>query len=131
MNKVMQILEQGIDGASRRQNHISNNIANADTPGYKREDIDFKSTLRKMVDPEQGLSLSRTRNNHLAGRNNLSSSFNNFKESNTSFRVDGGNVDIEREMAEMAKNNVYFDTLAQQLDANFNRLHSVLDRSGG
>ncbi len=127
----MQILEQGIDGASKRQSHISNNIANADTPGYKREDIDFKSALRKMAGPERGHSLSKTRNNHLAGRQNYNSGLNNFKERNTSFRVDGSNVDIEREMAEMAKNNVYFDTLAQQLDASFNRIHSVLDRSGG
>ncbi|MFN2364136.1 MAG: flagellar basal body rod protein FlgB, partial [Halarsenatibacteraceae bacterium] len=73
MNRVMQILEQGIDGASRRQSHISNNIANADTPGYKREDIDFKSALRKLAGPERGLSLSRTRNNHLAG-NEISNS---------------------------------------------------------
>ncbi len=131
MNRVMQILEQGIDGASRRQNHISNNIANADTPGYKRQDIDFKSALRKVVEPGHNLSLSRTRNNHLAGKENHHSGHNYFKERNTSFRVDGGNVDIEREMAEMAKNNVYFDTLAQQLDAGFNRIHSVLDRSGG
>lgn len=131
MNRVMQILEQGIDGASRRQNLISNNIANADTPGYKRQDIDFKSALRKVVEPGHNLSLSRTRNNHLAGKENHHSGHNYFKERNTSFRVDGGNVDIEREMAEMAKNNIYFDTLAQQLDAGFNRIHSVLDRSGG
>lgn len=131
MNQVMQILEQGIDGASRRQSHISNNIANADTPEYKREDIDFKSALRKLAGPERGLSLSRTRNDHLAGKDISNSGLNNFKERNSSFRVDGNNVDIEREMAEMAKNNIYFNTLTQQLDAGFNRLQSVLDRSGG
>ncbi len=127
----MEILEQGIDGASRRQNYISNNIANADTPGYKREDIDFKSALRKLAGPERGITPSRTRSNHLTGGDISNSRINNFKERNTSFRVDGSNVDIEREMAEMAKNNIYFNTLAQQMDASFNRLHSVLDRSGG
>lgn len=131
MNRVMRILEQGIDGANRRQNHISNNIANADTPGYKREDIDFKSALRKMAGPERGLLLSKTSNNHQAGRDISDSGLSNFKGRNTSFRVDGSNVDIEREMAEMAKNNIYYDTLAQQLDASFNRLQGVLDRSGG
>lgn len=132
MNQIINLMAKGLDGAAQRQTYISNNIANADTPGYKREDIDFQNTLRDAISQRTNLPLKSTRNNHIDTTNlSNSSKFSPFKESNTNFRIDGSNVDIEREMAEMAKNNIYFDTLAQQLNSKFNMLGSVLERSGG
>jgi len=130
---MLNLLQTGLSGASRRQDAITNNIANADTPGYKREDVDFKSTLENMTSTRPGLELNTTHPGHLTGTGSGAhpQEFNHFRETATSLRLDGNNVDIEKEMAEMAKNNLYFDTLAQQTDAKFNTIHSVLERSGG
>lgn len=132
LNQIMDLMAKGLDGAAQRQTYISDNIANADTPGYKRKDVNFQNTLRNVISQRISLPLESTRDNHLNTANgNNSLDFSPFKENNTNFRIDGNNVDIEREMAEMAKNNIYFDTLAQQLNSKFNMLGSVLERSGG
>ena len=47
MDSTINLLQLGLDGAKKRQEAISNNIANVDTPGYKRKDVDFLSVLKK------------------------------------------------------------------------------------
>ena len=134
MNDYTGMLEAGMEGASRRQDAIANNIANADTPGYKREDVEFKGVLAEKAGSDAGDrgGLRRTNPRHLPGRRGKlsGSNFVHFREEGTSLRHDENNVDIEREMAEMAKNELYFNTVAQQLDAKFNNLQTVMDRSG-
>ncbi len=136
MNEYLNFLQTGLDGASERQSALTNNIANADTPGYKREDVDFRSTLRgKMEGNSSGggrTELRRTHPGHLAGRRTegTGAEFKRYKETDTSYRYDENNVDIEREMAELSKNEIYFSTLSQQINAKFNNLGTVLERGG-
>lgn len=132
MSDYTDMLQLGMEGASRRQDALANNIANVDTPGYKREDVEFRSALREKAG-EAGFrgELTTTNARHFSSRtftphNNIK----HFKETGTSLRHDENNVDIEREMAEIAKNEIYFNTLSQQLDARFNNLNTVIERSG-
>ena len=134
MNDYTSMLQLGMEGASRRHSALSNNIANVDTPGYKREDVEFRSALREKIgDDGSRATMSVTNPRHFSGRNSALSQhgeINHFKDTDTSFRHDENNVDIEREMAELAKNEIYFNTLSQQLDAKFNNLNQVIERSG-
>ncbi len=134
MDDYIGMLEAGMEGASRRQEALTNNIANVDTPGYKREDVEFKGMLAEKAGSDNigGESLQRTNPRHLSGRrgDTAGDNFAHFREEGTSLRHDENNVDIEREMAEMAKNELYFNTVAQQLDAKFNNLQTIMDRSG-
>ena len=41
------IMDKAADASWKRESAISNNIANADTPGYKRQDVDFESALKR------------------------------------------------------------------------------------
>ncbi len=133
MSDYTDMLQLGMEGSSRRHDALANNIANVDTPGYKREDVEFRSALREKAGEARSKSeMARTNPGHLRGRrtSDLQNNINHFKETGTSLRHDENNVDIEREMAELAKNEIYFNTLSQQLDARFNNLTTVIERSG-
>ena len=127
------LLESGLDGAYKRQELISNNIANVNTPNYKRQDISFKEALRKEYEGENRsknrLSLNVTNKNHRA----LSSdrlSLNIETDSGLNYKNDKNNVDIDTEMVESTKNNLYYNTLTKQLNSKFDILRNVIERGG-
>lgn len=132
MNPFINFLSKGLDGSSFRQKMLANNISNINTPDYKRQDVDFVSTLEKESKQyNQGkiLSLSTTDSGHIK----FSKSDKPFKRihmSNTSNKNDGNNVDVENEMAEMAKNNIYYNTLIQQVSDRFKFLNTTIDKGG-
>jgi flagellar basal-body rod protein FlgB len=130
MDFVSKIMETGLDGASERQKALSNNIANVDTPDYKRRDLDFISTLKKMTKKEKKLSLGITNERHLKDINNDAKAFKKVIISDTESRPDGNNVDIDMEMAEVAKNNIYYNTLAEQLNEKFKLLKDLINKGG-
>ena len=126
-SSIYRVLETSIHGATLKQQVLSNNIANVETPGFKRSDVEFKSLLRQSLN-EGGIRGKITHKNHLPiGKKSLNHvSPKVFLDNRTSMRLDGNNVDIELESAEMAKNTIYHSVMAQQLTKKFNTLHSVI-----
>lgn len=124
---IYNVLEKSIDSATKRQGVLSNNIANINTPGFKRSDVEFKSVLKQSL-KEKGISGAVTHKNHIPiGRKSLEDvSSSVHRDNRTSMRADGNNVDIELENAEMAKNTLYHSAMTQQLNAKFNALKSVI-----
>ena len=59
------ILDKAADASWMRENVITNNIANIDTPGYKRQDVDFESVLQKALGKTKYSSLGETYNDIL------------------------------------------------------------------
>jgi flagellar basal-body rod protein FlgB len=96
----------------------SNNIANVDTPGYKKEVVKFDSVLNDAVD------LVKTNKNHISLNN---SEPRIEKVTNTSFRKDDNNVDIDVEMAELSKNQLKFNIITSQLNSKLSRLRKAID----
>ncbi len=133
MEPMINLLKLGLDGASTRQKLLADNIANASTPFYKRKDIDFVSTLKTMVNNQDDLSLKVTDKDHLdsgrAGSGKLPfkkvTALDNFK-----YRNDENNVDIDHEMAELAKNDIYYNTLVQQLNVKYRMLEDAIQKGG-
>ncbi|PKM49892.1 MAG: flagellar basal body rod protein FlgB [Firmicutes bacterium HGW-Firmicutes-7] len=119
MHNNTNVLAKALDASWLKSEAISNNIANVDTPGYKRSDVVFESYLQQALDSKgrikQG-SLSRVSPKVIKDNTNLS------------YRIDGNNVDIDTEMAYMAQNQIKYNTLISQVNYNFNRLKMVLDR---
>ncbi|MFW6287674.1 MAG: flagellar basal body rod protein FlgB [bacterium] len=132
MISFINFLKTGLDGSARRQRALANNIANVNTPDYKRKDVNFVSTLKKEssnLSRSNKLSLETTDDGHIkhpAG----TSSFKNINILNTSSRNDGNNVDAEHEMAEIAKNNIYYNTMAQQASDRFSMINNVITKGG-
>jgi flagellar basal-body rod protein FlgB len=122
------IMENALSGAALRHKVISNNIANVNTPGFKRTAVSFEDRLTEALQQESS-TLARTNSRHLPGRKTGGFSPLLSVDSNTTMRTDGNNVDIDAEMANLAKNNIYYDAVAQQLSRYFTNLKSVI--SGG
>ena len=124
------LLSKGLDGAVQRQQVLANNIANVNTPGYKRQDVDFKDVLaRNLPDSNQRLSLRKTHNRHIsATKNPDDTSFPTSCDENFSYKNDGNNVDIDLEMTYLLKNHVYYNTLVSQLNSQFSIIKNVIER---
>jgi len=112
-----------------RHKALSDNIANVNTPGFKRSDVQFSDALQEAIDSGKGqrMTLATTRAGHLSAGRNGSFGFSVQQMGNTTIRNDGNNVDIDIEMAEMAKNNLYYNAVAQDLGRYFTQLKSVIN----
>ncbi len=99
------LLKRAADISLARQEVIAHNASNVDTPRYKRKDIVFKDYLLK-------------------GKSDIKIVEDNSALSN---RLDGNNVDIEREMAEMAKNSLRYNVLIQTIAGRINNIKSVIN----
>lgn len=125
---TMGLLEKGLDAALLRNTVISNNLANVDTPGYKRSDVLFEDELRKALAKTGQIRGMLTNEKHIpiGGPSVSDVSPKVVLENNTAFRNDGNNVDIDREMAAMAKNTITYTALAQLLNGEFSKMRSAI-----
>lgn len=121
---TMGVLEKSLSAASLRQRVMANNIANANTPGFKKSDVIFEDLLSQALNGGAGLQQMRTHERHLS-KDAVSVAQvqpHIVTSSATAVRNDGNNVDIEAEMANIAQNNLYYNALAQQVSAKLNAL---------
>jgi len=115
------ILKKTLNVSWLKNKAITNNIANVDTPGYKREVVKFDSVLSNAI---EGNNLTKTHPKHI---DPSSDGPRIEKERNTSFRKDDNNVDIDTEMAELSKNQMQFNIATQQLSSKLARLRKAID----
>ena len=109
-------LQQGMSGAGLRQQLLANNLANVNTAGFKRSDVDFESSLASALsagDPSSAVD---------------SLSFQPQVDSATSMRADGNNVSADQEMAEMTQNAIQYEALAAVQKARFGWLHTAIGK---
>lgn len=117
------VLNRAADAAWQRNEAISNNIANVDTPGYKRQDVAFESVLQQalgnnryqsMDDKVANVNLSRLRGRAYVDYDNYS------------YRLDGNNVDIENENVMLAENQLKYQGLISSINQEFTNLQTVM-----
>jgi len=116
------LLERGLDASSLRFWALSNNIANASTPNYKRLDVEFATALRDATHSRR--TLAGTHEKHLPARAVVDEP--GLVRQNSSARTDGNSVDVEYEMVRAAENSVYFAALSRQLSDKFQRLRLAI-----
>lgn len=122
------VVEKTLDATWARNEAISHNVANVDTPNYKRKTVSFEEYLDQSLD-KSGFRGFRTDRRHIPiGGGNVDDVDIKVTEDNKSLsmRLDGNNVDIEQEMADMAKNTIRYDTLIQRMNAGFKKMKSVI-----
>ena len=116
--------EQALKLRSQRAEVLANNIANADTPGYKAKDMDFKSILASQDRSSDNLRI--THNRH------MSTDFNETGEPELLFRtpnqpsVDGNTVEIHQEKSEYLRNSLEFQTSFRILNGKFKGLKAAI-----
>lgn len=116
------VLDKTADAAWTRHEIISNNIANADTPGYKRQDINFEGELRRALGNSRYTSLdakvSGLKTNRLKART--------YKDyTNYSYRTDGNNVDPDTENVMLASNQLKYNAIMTGINQEFANLKMV------
>ncbi len=118
------VLEKACDAGWTRNSVITNNIANVDTPGYKRKDVRFEQYL------EYEIGYTDSLDDTVAGADlDLLSATTYTDYAPVSYRLDGNNVDIDTENAELAKNQIKYYTMLDSVSQEFNRLKSVAKQS--
>lgn len=115
------LLDKAADASWKRNEVIANNIANVDTPGYKRKDVQFEAYLQRELLGDGSLD-HRVANVDLK---NLDATIYT-DHANLSFRLDGNNVDIDTESANLAENQIRYYALLDSMTQEFSRLKSVL-----
>ncbi|MDD6137151.1 MAG: flagellar basal body rod protein FlgB [Lachnospiraceae bacterium] len=117
------ILDKAADAANLRNQLITNNIANASTPNYKRKDINFESILQAELSGEKTLQQAVKNANYDLSILDPQVYTDN---SSLSYRLDGNNVDIATEEAYLAENTLRYDTLVDLMNQEYSRYDTVL-----
>lgn len=117
------ILDKAADAAYLRNELISNNIANVNTPNYKRKDINFEAVLQAELAGGGSLYQSvKAANSDLSVLDPQVFTDN----ASLSYRIDDNNVDIATEEAYLAENQIKYQALVDLMNQEFSRYKSVL-----
>lgn len=119
------LLNKALDGAWLKNSAIANNIANVNTPGYKRQTVNFEDVLRSELGKNKSTQMSTTNSKHMSHPGTNSISVQTVQD--TKYRVDGSNVDVDVENAEMAKNTLYYNAVVNSLNGQFARLKATFN----
>ena len=115
------VLDRAADASWTRETVIGNNIANVDTPGYKRQDVAFEDVLKRELKSSKYDTLQKAVDNvslnKLEGRTDYAS---------YSYRLDGNNVDIDTENVELASEQLRYQTLTSAVSNEFTRMNTAM-----
>ncbi len=111
------LLELGLQSSVIKNDVIQNNIANADTPNYKRQVVHFEEELSREMDKAR-----------VTGNFNTTNVIPTITTDPTSYRLDGNSVDMNTEMVELYQNSIKYDMLANSVTNNLKRINVALGK---
>jgi len=135
ISKSHNLMAKALDYRAMRQDMISSNIANADTPFYKAQDVNFEDMLAQKraeiySDKSHNLELAKTSSNHLDFKDEIDNSkATTFYRAGHNARNDGNTVDIDVETTEMAKNSTMFNAVIAAYKKDVMIMKSVIEAS--
>lgn len=117
-DKTLKALTTALNFREMRQELISSNVANANTPGFKAKKMDFEEALARALDVDGQMKMGATDGRHFnvgnGGFNNLEPEI--YENPNGVVSENGNTVDVEAEMATMAENKLMYDALVQLIN---------------
>ncbi|MDI6703068.1 MAG: flagellar basal body rod protein FlgB [bacterium] len=130
--KTINILEKGLDAATLRHQVIADNISNVNTPGFKRKGVLFEKELKEALTRRHRFQTKTTHPKHIkfTSRDPQDVFPKIFTESHTFYRNDLGNVDIDIEMSNLAKNQIMYNAFVERISGGFRLLRTVLKGGG-
>jgi flagellar basal-body rod protein FlgB len=129
------MLKNAMDGSAEAHSAIANNIANAETPNFKRTDVSFKEalaeTLPRTDDPSELALVTDDPRQIPAGPEFEAKPFEITATVDTTsqMRNDGSNVDVDQEMAKLSLNSSYGQTMGQLLGTQYSRLRQAIQET--
>ncbi|MDE6313131.1 MAG: flagellar basal body rod protein FlgB [Lachnospiraceae bacterium] len=121
------ILDKAADASALRGKAINNNLANADTPNYKRQDVDFESVLQRELGSYRSKYKSNASRVKRVNQNLENLEVGTYTDMvNYSYRLDRNNVDPDIENVELAANVEKYNGLIDGMTSEFERLKMVM-----
>jgi len=118
--KMFPLIEHMLDLTAKRQQTISANLANIDTPGYRAQDASFSEQL-------QSLTMETSSPRHMSP---IDDSGVRVYEVGGNGKENGNNVDLDREMTELTRNGLQYVALVQFLNQKFKTLRTAITEGG-
>ena len=123
------LIKRSMQAQLKRAEVISSNLANVETPKYQRVDIDFKTALRQASSGEKTIRLETTHPRHIRPVNSEEEKFEIRIDHTKSQRVDGNNVDLDKEMSNLAETQLMYEAAILMLQKKGALVRNVIDRS--
>ena len=124
MDRTMQGIAHALNYRQVRQEVISSNIANAETPGFRSKRVDFEKALQNALELEKANSLNTNNGRHYdvgeGGFDHLSPEI--YEDPNGVVSENGNTVERDKELARMAENKVMYDAAVQLMNKKFGLL---------
>lgn len=119
------VLNKAADASYYRNEILSNNIANVDTPGYKRKDLEFEDHLSRALDRAGDYKATLSEKVHNVDLSDAKMVVYT-DNADLDYRLDDNNVDIATEQVELASNQLVYNGLVDSMTHEFSRIKSVL-----
>jgi len=113
-SSIMNLLEAGIKAESIRQRAIASNIANLETPGYRRVDVNFEELFAKALDSRGAIDLSVIEPQL-------------YRPRQTPVKANGNDVNLESEVGEMIKNSLRHKTFIRLLSKRYKQMEMAIN----
>ena len=128
LDNVFGIHEEALKIRAKRAEVLASNLANADTPGYKARDFDFKAMLRKEAQPP--VRLVTTHSAHISDDKGIVASTEMGYRIPQQASLDGNTVEVEREQSEFSENAMRYQASLRFLDSRVKGLKRAIKGSG-
>jgi len=113
-SSIVDFLEAGIRAESLRQKAIANNIANLETPGYRRIDVKFEELLARALNSPGSVELSELEPQI-------------YQPLKTPVNSNGNDVSLESEVGQMVKNTLRYKAYIRLLNKKYNQMQLAMD----
>jgi flagellar basal-body rod protein FlgB len=124
----LSVLERSLDTAALRQKVIANNIANVDTPYFKRSEVRFEDVLQDAIGETKFNGL-RTNSKHLQIGRGVPRDImpEVVVDDKTFYNNNKNNVDIDLEMSQMSKNSMRYNVLVERMGKELKGLRTAIE----
>ncbi|MFJ7747039.1 flagellar basal body rod protein FlgB [Peribacillus sp. NPDC097295] len=123
-SNTFQSLENALNYSSTKQKVTSQNIANSDTPNYKAKDVSNTKSFQTELDA--AIQSYRTDERHFSFKSGGRSTSSIVTQQNVNYNSNGNSVDIDKEMTDLATNQIYYNAVTDRLSGKFQSLESVI-----
>lgn len=127
-DSTLNTVGQWLDGLSRRQDAVADNIANIDTPGYTRRDAPFEAELANALG-RSNTRLSTTSPGHISAGSTGGGRGMDHVQQLVSSRGDGNNVSIDQEMVELSETQLRYQAAASALNSRLGHIRGVVNNT--
>jgi len=125
-NSIITILDKQLDALTLRQRVIANNVANANTPGFKKSEVAFSNQLRDAMD-KNGIHLRYSHPKHITTRRSVSEiEAKVVTTENTIMNYGKNNVDVEQEMVNLAANTIMYNAVSRMISGKLTSMGNVI-----